>query len=103
MDELTRKVEGNDLVTTYDEFPQRAAAMILSKEARGAFDIEQENDRLRDRYGRNTFGQSCLMARRLIERGVRFATINFGGWDHHAASGTGSRANCRSSTPASPP
>jgi uncharacterized protein (DUF1501 family) len=84
VDELTRKVEGNDLVTTYDEFQQRAAAMILSKEARGAFDMEQESDRLRDRYGRNTFGQSCLMARRLIERGVRFATVSYGGWDHHA-------------------
>jgi uncharacterized protein (DUF1501 family) len=84
VDELTRKVEGNDLVTTYDEFQQRAAAMILSPRARGAFDMEQESDRLRDRYGRNTFGQSCLMARRLIERGVRFATVSFGGWDHHA-------------------
>jgi uncharacterized protein (DUF1501 family) len=84
VDDLARKVEGNDLVTTYDEFHQRAAAMILSTEARGAFDIEQESSRLRDRYGRNTFGQSCLMARRLIERGVRFATVSFGGWDHHA-------------------
>ncbi len=84
VDDLARKVEGNDLVTTYDEFQQRAAAMILSPHARGAFDMEQESDRLRDRYGRNTFGQSCLMARRLIERGVRFATVSFGGWDHHA-------------------
>jgi uncharacterized protein (DUF1501 family) len=84
VDDLTRKVEGNDLIATYDEFHQRAAAMILSKEARGAFDIAQESDRLRDRYGRNTFGQSCLMARRLVERGVRFATVTFGGWDHHA-------------------
>ena len=40
--------------------------------------------RLRDRYGRNTFGQSCLLARRLVERGVRFVTVNYGGWDHHA-------------------
>jgi uncharacterized protein (DUF1501 family) len=84
VDDLARKVEGNDSISTYDEFHQRAAAMILSKQARGAFDMNQENDRLRDRYGRNTFGQSCLMARRLVERGVRFVTVSFGGWDHHA-------------------
>ena len=84
VDELAKKVEGNDLISTYDEFQQRAATMILSKEARGAFSIERESDRLRDRYGRNTFGQSCLLARRLVERGVRFVTVNFGGWDHHA-------------------
>jgi uncharacterized protein (DUF1501 family) len=84
VDDVMRKVEGNDLLATYDEFHRRAAAMILSKEARGAFDMEQESNRLRDRYGRNTFGQSCLLARRLVERGVRFVTVNFGGWDHHA-------------------
>jgi hypothetical protein len=84
VDGLAGRVEGNDQISTWDEFHQRAAAMILSPQARGGFAIEQESDRLRDRYGRNTFGQSCLLARRLIERGVRFVTINFGGWDHHA-------------------
>jgi hypothetical protein len=84
VDGLVSKVQGNDQVATYDEFQQRARAMILSSEARGAFAIDQEADRLRDRYGRNTFGQSALLARRLVERGVRFATVNYGGWDHHA-------------------
>jgi uncharacterized protein (DUF1501 family) len=84
VDGLAKQVEGNDQITTYDEFHQRAAAMILSSEARGAFAIEKEPDRLRDRYGRNTFGQSCLLARRLVEGGVRFITVNNGGWDHHA-------------------
>jgi uncharacterized protein (DUF1501 family) len=84
VDELAKKVEGNDLISTYDEFHQRAAAMVLSKDARGAFAIDEENDRLRDRYGRTTFGQSALLARRLVERGVKFVTVNFGGWDHHA-------------------
>jgi hypothetical protein len=84
VDELAKKVEGNDLISTYDEFSRRAATMILSKEARSAFSIDQESDRLRDRYGRNSFGQSCLLARRLVERQVRFVTVNFGGWDHHA-------------------
>jgi hypothetical protein len=84
VDGLAQRVEGNDQVKTYDEFQQRAAAMILSPEARNAFAIDQENSRLRDRYGRTSFGQSCLLARRLVERGVRFATVSFGGWDHHA-------------------
>jgi uncharacterized protein (DUF1501 family) len=47
------------------------------------FDLNQEKTELRDRYGRNTFGQSCLMARRLVEHGVPYITINFGGWDTH--------------------
>ncbi|HKI33056.1 MAG TPA: DUF1501 domain-containing protein [Gemmataceae bacterium] len=84
VDGLARRVEGNDLIATYDEFQQRAASMVLSSEARRAFAIEQETDRLRDRYGRNTFGQSALLARRLIEAGVKFVTVNYGGWDHHA-------------------
>jgi hypothetical protein len=84
VDGLARQVQGNDQIATYDEFQQRAATLILSSEARTAFAIERENPRLRDHYGRTTFGQSCLLARRLIERGVRFVTVNYGGWDHHA-------------------
>jgi hypothetical protein len=84
IDGLARQVEGNDQIATFDAFHERAAAMILSSEARSAFSIERESTRLRDRYGRTTFGQSCLLARRLIERGVRFVTVNYGGWDHHA-------------------
>jgi uncharacterized protein (DUF1501 family) len=71
-------------MATYDEFQRRAAEMVLSAEAQAAFDIEKEDVRMRDDYGRNEFGQSCLLARRLVERGVRFVTINNGGWDHHA-------------------
>jgi len=84
VDGLARKVQANDQIATYDEFRQRAAHMILSGEARRAFAIEDEPERLRDRYGRTTFGQSCLLARRLVASGVTFVTINFGGWDHHA-------------------
>ena len=84
VDGLSRRVRGNDQIATYDEFRQRAADMLLSPEAQGAFAIDREDPRLRDRYGMTTFGQSCLMSRRLIEGGVRFVTINFGGWDHHA-------------------
>jgi hypothetical protein len=84
VDTLAEHVKGNDQIATYDEFQTRAAEMILSPEAQAAFEIEQEPAKLRDEYGRTTFGQSCLLARRLVERGVRFVTINNGGWDHHA-------------------
>jgi hypothetical protein len=84
VDGLARQVHGNDQIATYDEFHQRAAEMVLSSEARSAFAIEKEPDRVRDHYGRTTFGQSCLLARRLVEGGVRFVTVNYGGWDHHA-------------------
>lgn len=84
VDGFARRVEGNDQLQAYDQFQRRAAEMVLSGEARRAFAIERESAELRDRYGRTTFGQSCLLARRLIEHGVTFATVNFGGWDHHA-------------------
>jgi hypothetical protein len=84
VDSLARNVHGNDQISTYDEFQQRAADLILSGEGRAAFAIERETDKLRQRYGRTTFGQSCLLARRLIEHGVRFVTVNYGGWDHHS-------------------
>jgi hypothetical protein len=84
VDGLAKRVEGNDQIATYDEFHARAREMVLSSEARRAFAIDQESDKLRDRYGRNTAGQSMLLARRLVESGVRFVTVNYGGWDHHA-------------------
>lgn len=84
VDRLARQVEGNDQLQAYDQFQRRAAEMVLSTEAREGFAMEQEADSLRDRYGRHTFGQSCLLARRLIERGTRFVTVNYGGWDHHS-------------------
>jgi hypothetical protein len=56
--------------------------MILGEGAK-IFDLVREGDGMREWYGRNPFGQSCLVARRLVERGVPFVTINFGGWDTH--------------------
>lgn len=84
VDGLARQVEGNDQIKAFDQFQQRATEMVLSGEAREAFAIDKEDEKLRDRYGRTTFGQSCLLARRLIEKGVTFVTVNSGGWDHHA-------------------
>lgn len=84
VDTLARRVDGNDQIATYDEFRDRARAMVLSPVARRAFAVDAEPASLRDRYGRTTFGQSALLARRLVEAGVRFVTVNYGGWDHHA-------------------
>jgi hypothetical protein len=70
-------------VEARDAFYQRAYSLITSPTARRAFAIDQETARVRDLYGRNTFGQSCLLARRLIEAGVHFVTVTDGGWDTH--------------------
>jgi len=56
---------------------------LMFGDARRLFDLSQEPDELRERYGRNTFGQSCLVARRLVEAGVPYVTINYKGWDTH--------------------
>lgn len=61
---------------------EKAYDLILG-DAGKVFDLSLEDDALRERYGRNTFGQSCLAARRLIEEGVKFVTINYPGWDSH--------------------
>lgn len=62
---------------------EKAFAMVTSAEARQAFALEQEPEALRRRYGLRTVGQSCLLARRLVERGVPLVTVNVGGWDTH--------------------
>ena len=72
-DGLLRDLQGNQ---------DKAYGVILG-DAKKAFDLSHEKDDLRERYGRNTFGQSCLLARRLVENGVPFITINMGGWDTH--------------------
>lgn len=84
VDTLSAHIRGNDQMATYDEFAQKATDMILSPDAQNAFALEKESEALRDTYGRSEFGQSCLLARRLVESGVRFVTVNYGGWDHHA-------------------
>ena len=73
-----------DPVAAFDEYFEQGYNMVTSAEAQSAFDIEKESDEMRDRYGRNTFGQRCLLARRLVEGGVPFVTVYDGGWDHHS-------------------
>jgi uncharacterized protein (DUF1501 family) len=82
VDSLAKELDKEKLFDKMDSFQQKAYGLVLG-DAKQAYDLSQEKDELRDRYGRNHFGQSCLLARRLVERGVPFVTINWGGWDHH--------------------
>jgi hypothetical protein len=66
-----------------DAYHQRAFSMLTGPSVARAFDIDREDPRLRDRYGRHTFGQSALLARRLVEGGTPFVTVNCVPWDHH--------------------
>jgi uncharacterized protein (DUF1501 family) len=61
----------------------RKAQQMIDTEAKGAFRLEEEPAKLRDAYGRNRFGQGCLLARRLVERGVSFVEVTLDGWDTH--------------------
>jgi hypothetical protein len=72
-----------DPVVANDEHYQQAAELMRSTQAQTAFDIGKEPAKTREMYGRNAFGQRALLARRLVEAGVPFVTINDGGWDHH--------------------
>ena len=76
-------LEKSDALEGMDSFYQRAYAMISSDKARAAFDIKAEPKNLRDDYGRNAAGQRMLLARRLVEAGVRFVSLTYGSWDHH--------------------
>ena len=67
-----------------DAFTRKAFEMVTSPAAQQAFDIDKEDDRTRDLYGRTKLGQSMLLARRLVEAGVTFVTVDAGGWDTHA-------------------
>jgi uncharacterized protein (DUF1501 family) len=77
-------LEKSDKLTAMDTFYDRAYSLISSQKAREAFNIKAEPDALRNEYGRNAAGQRMLLARRLVESGVRFVTLTYGGWDHHA-------------------
>jgi hypothetical protein len=84
VDDHFKSLEKSDDLDAMDSFYKKAYAMISSKEAREAFNLAAEPDAVKDQYGRNTAGQRTLMARRLVEAGVRFVSLTYGGWDHHA-------------------
>ena len=84
----SRRALTSTAITAYDQFQQRALDLVASEKTRQALDITQEPAKLRDAYGRHLFGQSTLMARRLIEAGTRFVTVHYDcvdgySWDSH--------------------
>ena len=88
MPDINKAIESYEL----DEYYDRALSLVVSGRARDAFSLSQESDELKDRYGRNPFGQSCLLARRLVEAGTRVVEVIWPkvansdnhSWDHHA-------------------
>jgi hypothetical protein len=83
-DTLRRDIDSSGLIEGMDTFAQQAYTIVTSPKVQAAFDIAKEDDKTRDLYGRTSWGQNTLLARRLIEAGVRFVTVNVGGWDTHA-------------------
>lgn len=83
LDDVARSIDSCAATTAIDKFDEDAFQFVTGKQARQAFDLSAENDKLRDLYGRHSWGQSTLLARRLVEAGSRFVTVQFSGWDHH--------------------
>jgi hypothetical protein len=99
VDQQARLLDYSAAAQGFDQYYERAISMLTSDRVRKAFDLSSESDSIRDRYGRTTYGQSCLLARRLVESGVKFVTVYFsasiggrrvneGGWDTHGFDNT---------------
>lgn len=92
LDQLRRQMDATGVMRAADAFESQALNLLTSPEARAAFDLSKEDDKLRDRYGRHQWGQQCLLARRLVEAGVDVVTTEFDGplcgrvqnWDDHS-------------------
>jgi uncharacterized protein (DUF1501 family) len=92
LDSLRREIDATGTIDAVDRYESQALNLLTSPEARKAFDLSNEPEKLRDRYGRNSWGQQCLMARRLVEAGVDVVATEFDGplcgrvqnWDDHA-------------------
>jgi hypothetical protein len=99
VDRQSRLMDASATAAGIDAYYDRALAMLASDRLRGAFNLSAEPDAVRDAYGRHTYGQSCLLARRLVEAGAKFVTVYFsdsiggrstesGGWDTHGFDNT---------------
>ncbi len=99
IDQQSRLMDVSATARGLDQYYDKALAMLHSARLRNAFDLSQEPAKLRDAYGRHTYGQSCLLARRLVEAGTKFVTVYFsgsiggqstteGGWDTHGFNNT---------------
>jgi uncharacterized protein (DUF1501 family) len=82
-DTIRRDIDKSGVMDGLDTFKAQALEMVAGEHVREAFDISKEDPKLRDRYGRHQYGQSALLARRLVEAGTRCVTVNTGYWDHH--------------------
>lgn len=82
LDALEKALPDDPQLAALDQCDRQAYDLILG-DAGKVFDLGKEDDDLRERYGRNTFGQACLLSRRLVEKGVPYVTINYSGWDTH--------------------
>jgi uncharacterized protein (DUF1501 family) len=83
LDNVRRTVDNSGMAASMDRFQGQAYDLVAGEAARNAFDISREDEKTRDKYGRTNVGQSCLLARRLVEAGSTFVTVHNGGWDHH--------------------
>lgn len=83
LENYQKTVEAPGVVKARDEFYEKAHGIITGPAAKKAFDLGQESEKTRERFGKNSLGQSCLLARRLVEAGVQFVTVTDGGWDTH--------------------
>ncbi len=89
VDDHFSTLEKSDALSAMDSFYQAAYSLVSSKEAREAFHLAAEPDAVRDAYGRNEAGQRMLIARRMVEAGVRFVSLTYGGWDMHGGIANG--------------
>ncbi len=83
VDSARRQFESWSKAEQVDKFTEQAFELVTGQAARDAFKLDNEDPRIRDKYGRHTWAQSILLARRLVEAGVAFVTVHLGGWDHH--------------------
>jgi hypothetical protein len=85
LDRMKRSADkaAEDPAVEFDRFYEQGFDLVSSAKAQEAFDIQREDAKVRERYGRTDMGQRFLLARRLVEAGVSWVTVNWGGWDHH--------------------
>jgi hypothetical protein len=93
LDQVPRTLDAQGKFATLEKFDQDAYEFVSGKRAREAFDMGREDPQIRDLYGRHSWGQSALLARRLVEAGATFVTVHLGGWDHHWNLQSGMQSN----------
>ena len=83
VDHVAAEMDRSGAMTSYDTYTQKAFELLLSRHVREAFDLDAEPEKIKQRYGESDWGRYTLLARRLVERGVTFVTVDMPHWDHH--------------------